>query len=282
MVWPSTPGYALWLSGTSWSTPHLTDNGTTVSSSEPLAVTGSFTVTGAAVFGSGSASQLKYTSTTIGALPSASGSTCGPSGSASCSGYAFQVSDGTNALDCATGGSSNIHWCYSNGTNWISGANFTALTGDATSTATGGATSVVKVNGGSVPASSNLIGTNSSSQIINEYTSVGAVTWNNSGTCTYAAASAFIAFGTITTVSGQSCTLSPTNLLTGGSYTLKVTNAASTAATLTLGTAGSCSAWKVINGGSGAITLSGSSKTDMLAWTFDGTNCILTFGTNFS
>jgi hypothetical protein len=38
MTWPTTPGYALWLSGTTWSTPHLTDNSTTVSSSEPFAI----------------------------------------------------------------------------------------------------------------------------------------------------------------------------------------------------------------------------------------------------
>jgi hypothetical protein len=38
-TWPTTPGYALWQSGTSWSAPHLTDNSTTVSSSEPLAIT---------------------------------------------------------------------------------------------------------------------------------------------------------------------------------------------------------------------------------------------------
>lgn len=38
MTWPTTPGYALWLSGTTWSTPHLTDSSGTVSSSEPLAI----------------------------------------------------------------------------------------------------------------------------------------------------------------------------------------------------------------------------------------------------
>ena len=36
MTWPSSPGYALWQSGTSWSTPHLTDSGTGVASSLPF------------------------------------------------------------------------------------------------------------------------------------------------------------------------------------------------------------------------------------------------------
>lgn len=36
MTWPSSPGYALWQSGTSWSAPHLTDSGTGVASSLPF------------------------------------------------------------------------------------------------------------------------------------------------------------------------------------------------------------------------------------------------------
>ena len=38
MTWPTTPGYALWQSGTTWSAPHLTDSSGTVSSSEPFAI----------------------------------------------------------------------------------------------------------------------------------------------------------------------------------------------------------------------------------------------------
>ena len=111
---------------------------------------------------------------------------------------------------------------------------------------------------------------------------IGAITWNNSGTCTFAAASVNNAAGTLTTVSGQSCTLSPTNLVKWGSYTLEIINASSSAATLTLGTGGSCSAWKVGGGGSGAITLSGSSDIDILAFTYDGTNCVANFRGNFN
>ena len=112
---------------------------------------------------------------------------------------------------------------------------------------------------------------------------LGAITWNNAGNCTFAAANAPIAGGTITTVSSQTCTLIPTGLVTWGSYTIKIANAASTAATLTLGTSGaSCSAWKVGGGGSGAITLSGASAIDSIAFTFDGTNCLANFRANFN
>lgn len=111
---------------------------------------------------------------------------------------------------------------------------------------------------------------------------VGTVTWNSSGTCTYAVGGSYIGFGTVTSVSGQTCTLSPTGLVAGGSYTLKIINASGSAATLTLGTAGSCSAWKVGGGGSGAVTLSGSSEIDVLAFIFDGTNCLANFRGNFS
>jgi hypothetical protein len=112
---------------------------------------------------------------------------------------------------------------------------------------------------------------------------LGAVNWNNAGSCTFAAASAPIAAGTVTTVSGQSCTLIPTGLVTWGSYTLEIVNASSTAATFTLGTAGaSCSAWKVGGGSSGAVILSGASAIDVLAFTFDGTNCVANFRANFN
>ena len=269
----------------------ICDSGIIVSSSRPVAVTGNLSVTGTGTFGAGYPSQFSYTSLTVSQLPSASGSTCGGatgplSGTASCVGYGFLVRDGLTSIDCITGGgTAQLHLCYApTSAGWVSGGSvsFVTLSGDVTSTSSGGASTVIQIEGAAIPVSSNLVGTNSSKQVINEYTAVGAVTWNNAGTCTFAAASGFIAFGTLTTVSGQSCTLSPTGLLAGGSYTLKVVNAASTAATLTLGTAGSCSAWKVINGGAGAITLSGASKNDVLAFTFDGTNCILTFGTNFS
>jgi hypothetical protein len=140
----------------------------------------------------------------------------------------------------------------------------------------------VQVNGGTPPTSALLAGYNSSGQPVAEYNAVGAVTWNSGGTCTYAASSAFVAYGTLTTTASQTCTLSPTGLIAGGTYTLEIINGSGASATLLLGTSGSCSAWKIGGGGGGTITLTGSSAIDMLAFIFDGTNCVANFRGNFS
>jgi hypothetical protein len=111
---------------------------------------------------------------------------------------------------------------------------------------------------------------------------LGSVTWNNAGTCTYEAASNATAGATLATVHGQSCTLSPTGLVKYGSYQLIINNdAAGGGATLTLGTAGACSAWKITGGGSGAVILSPAvNSQDQLQFTFDGTNCRATMYPN--
>jgi hypothetical protein len=108
-------------------------------------------------------------------------------------------------------------------------------------------------------------------------TDLGAISWSNTGTATFAAASAATAGATITTTASQSMTLSPTGLVKWGSYTLEIINGSGAVATLTLGTAGACSAWKVLGGGGGAITLSGASGIDLLSFTFDGSNCVAAF-----
>ena len=111
---------------------------------------------------------------------------------------------------------------------------------------------------------------------------LGVVTWNNGGTCTFAAASTSAAGATLATVHGESCTLSPTNLVKWGTYTLVISqDATGGGATLTLGIGGSCSAWKVTGGGSGAIVLSvAANAQDTLAFSFDGTNCCATMYPN--
>jgi hypothetical protein len=118
-----------------------------------------------------------------------------------------------------------------------------------------------------------------SSGIFSSIAAPGVIPWSSGGTCTYNANYAIQAFGSLSTTASQTCTLSPTNLIVGGSYNLEIIEASGSAATLTLGTAGSCSAWKVINSGAGAVTLQGSSSRDMLSFVFDGTYCIATFGT---
>ena len=111
---------------------------------------------------------------------------------------------------------------------------------------------------------------------------LGTMTWSSGGTATFAAASNSCAAATISTTASQTMTLSPTGLVKWGSYILEITNASGSAATLALGTAGTCSAWKVGAGaGTGftgtAITLAGASAIDLLTFTYDGTNCVATF-----
>jgi hypothetical protein len=111
-------------------------------------------------------------------------------------------------------------------------------------------------------------------------TDLGPISWVSTGIATFAAASSSFANATITTTASQSMTLSPANLVKWGQYNLEITNGSGAVATLTLGVAGSCSAWKVAGGGGGAITLSGASAIDWLNFTFDGTNCVAWFSNN--
>lgn len=82
------------------------------------------------------------------------------------------------------------------------------------------------------------------------------------------------------TVHSGSRTLNITNPVSGGSYVLKVIQDGTGGEGLTLGTG--CT-WKVINSGSGAITPStGANAIDVLAFTYDGTNCLATFGKTYN
>lgn len=98
---------------------------------------------------------------------------------------------------------------------------FNALTGDATSTASGGATTVVKVNGGSIPASAVAVGTNSSNQIVaasvqgsgdTKVLLAGTVSGTSAPLCTDAN-------GGATTASCPSGGSSAFNAITGGTNT---------------------------------------------------------------
>ena len=166
--------------------------------------------------------------------------------------------------------------------NAAAATNFSgSLGGDVTGTQSG--TSVVKIHGGSVPASANILGTNSSSQPVSEETDLGALSYNASGTTTFAASSSFIAGAKVTATHSTSTTFSPTGLVKWGSYTLEIIeDSTGGGVTFTLGTGGACSAWKVGGGGSGAIALSTTANAiDVLAFTYDGTNCIANFRANF-
>lgn len=116
-------------------------------------------------------------------------------------------------------------------------AQLPALTGDATSPAGFCATSVVKINGGSVPASANVLGSNSSSQpvsatatnVVNLFGSCSGTQYlgadgnchsaSGAGTVTSIATSCGVTGGTITT-SGTISGSEAVNAQTGTSYTV--------------------------------------------------------------
>jgi len=104
---------------------------------------------------------------------------------------------------------------------------------------------------------------------------LGTLSYNAGGTTTFAAASAAWAGAVLTTTHATSTTFTPTGLVKWGQYMVLINqDATGGGATFTLGTGGSCAAWKVTGGGSGAITLSTAANAqDELVFTFDGTNC---------
>jgi hypothetical protein len=138
--------------------------------------------------------------------------------------------------------------------------------------------------GNTIPASLNLLGSNVNQQIVNEESDLGTLTYNASGTTTFAAASVFVAGGKVTVTHSSSTTFSPTGLVKWGSYTLEIIeDATGGGVTFTLGTGGTCSVWKVRGGGAGAITLSSvASAIDILTFTYDGTNCLASLGPNYN
>jgi len=100
-------------------------------------------------------------------------------------------------------------------------------------------------------------------------------------TVTWAIGSTMCANASLTfTTHGGSRTLNLTGMVNGGSYVLKIIQDGTGGEGLTLGTG--CT-WKVSGGGSGAITPSTSaSAIDVLAFTYDGTNCYANFNKNFN
>jgi hypothetical protein len=113
---------------------------------------------------------------------------------------------------------------------------------------------------------------------------LGPLSYNPGGTTTFAAGGAASAAAVIIVTHSTGTTFSPTQLVKWGSYQIEIVQDSTGGnVTFTLGTAGACSAWKVLGGGSGAITLSSSANAvDMLFFTFDGTNCVATLLNNFS
>lgn len=101
---------------------------------------------------------------------------------------------------------------------------------------------------------------------------------SDGATITWAIGSVLNAQGSVTL--GGNRTLAITGPVIGGNYVLKVTQDGTGSRTLALGSG--CT-WKVISGGSGAITLStAAGSIDVLTFLYDGTNCLATLGKNFN
>lgn len=74
--------------------------------------------------------------------------------------------------------------------------------------------------------------------------------------------------------------LNLTGLSAGNFYTLKIIQDSTGGAAMTLGSG--CT-WKVVSGGAGAVTLTATANAiDVLAFTYDGTNCLANIGKNYN
>lgn len=106
-------------------------------------------------------------------------------------------------------------------------------------------------------------------------------TQTDGATVTWAVASAYQANAVLTfTVHSGSRTLNLTGLVNGGNYVLKLIQDGTGGEGLTLGTG--CT-WKVISGGAGTVTLTNAANAvDILAFTYDGTNCLANIGKNYN
>jgi len=164
-------------------------------------------------------------------------------------------------------------------------ATMTCGAGCTITTTSTGVNNANQVNGATIPASKTVLGSNSSSQLVDNSSSVcvpGSFSaQTDSATVTWAIGSVPCSNASLTfTVHSGSRTLNLTGLVNGGSYVIWLKQDATGGEGLTLGTG--CT-WKVINGGSGAITLSSSANAiDVLAFTYDGTNCYATLGKNYN
>ena len=106
-------------------------------------------------------------------------------------------------------------------------------------------------------------------------TTLGTLTYTAGGTTSFPAASAGIAGAVVTATHSTATTFVPTGLVQWGQYTVVINqDTIGGGVTFSLGTGGSCTAWKITGGGSGAIVLSTApNASDEFVFTFDGVNC---------
>ena len=206
-----------------------------------------------------------------------SGITTNTSGQVSATGGFVAVSDGVHAGIDSLIGNTTAPAIPSNSAGWIgpNSASFTAymlqLPSTAPTTAAPLLSCVTPVS--SVSACTFVAASGSSTVAFTAQTDGATVTW--------AIGSALVANASLTfTVHSGSRTLNITNPVNGGSYVLWIKQDATGGEGLTLGTG--CT-WKVSGGGAGTVTPSaGAGAVDILAFTYDGTNCYANFNKNFN
>jgi hypothetical protein len=103
-------------------------------------------------------------------------------------------------------------------------------------------------------------------------------TWNGGGSMTWAIASSGVASLKLLPTHNTASTLNLTGLVNGGSYVVTLTQDATGTGTTTLNLGTGCTAWYVLNStdyatASSVTITSTASHGDVLAFTYDGTNC---------
>jgi len=144
---------------------------------------------------------------------------------------------------------------------------------------------------GTLVSNATTAGSTAKVAVLNSFSAIGSNTTcspnvfpntqTDGATVTWAIASAVCANATLTfTVHSGSRTLNLTGLVNGGNYVLKLVQDATGGENLTGGTG--CT-WKQRGGGGTAFTLTASANAiDVIAFTYDGTNCLATLGTGYN
>lgn len=195
-------------------------------------------------------------------------------------GHVIYASDATNGYAEANENNTGLSriCTAANGICGGTTAAFSALTSGSNTTAT----MTVGTGASLAPTGSGTVTANALSGLAGSVCIPGSfASQTDAATVTWAIGSSICANASLTfTVHSGSRTLNLTGLVNGGSYVIWLKQDGTGGEGLTLGSG--CT-WKVGGSGSGAITPStGASAIDVLAFTYDGTNCYANFRNNFN
>jgi hypothetical protein len=149
-----------------------------------------------------------------------------------------------------------------------------------TSWTSAGAGTVTVVSSGNLTANLPVVGGGSQTEATLAIAPT-SITTSCSGANVVNAASAYQASWTVTTTG--SCALEFNNLVSGGFYTVMVTQGSGGSHTLALTTGDSCTAFHVSGAGAGAVTPTTTvGAIDVMTIFYDGTNCEVNYNKNFT